>query len=274
MLEARLNEAGLLKKIIDAIKDVVSDCLFDFSDEGLKLQAMDSSHVSLCTLHLERDAFESFRCDKPLSLGISLSSFGKVLKCSRDNDTLTLKADDPKDVLHVMFENDSQDKIMDFTIKLMNLQEEALGIPDQDYMAKVEMPTAEFSKIIRDLSALGDTCSISCTKEGVKFSVQGEIGSAAITVRNSQPTADEKVKGTTLEISQPVDLTFALRYLKFFTQASPLSDRVSFGLASDVPLMVEYAIKPVKEDKDDETSSHNSKLQFYLAPKIDENTQA
>lgn len=270
MLEARLTQAGLLKKLIDAIKDVVTDCLFDFSDEGMKLQAMDSSHVSLCTLHLEREAFESFRCDKPLSLGIKLASLAKVLKCSKDDDTLTLKADDPKDVIHLMFENQAQDKIMDFTIKLMEIEEESLGIPDQDYQAKVEMPSLEFSKIIRDLAALGDTCSIGCTKEGVKFGVDGEIGKASITVRASQPTIDEKKKGTSLEISEAVDLTFALRYLKFFTQASSLSSRVSFSLASNVPLMVEY---PIITTDDEDGTPGQSKLQFYLAPKIDDEAQ-
>ena len=71
MLEARLNEAGLLKKIVEAMKDLVNEYSFEFSDEGMKMQAMDSSHVSLCVLHLERESFESYRCDRTISLRLS-----------------------------------------------------------------------------------------------------------------------------------------------------------------------------------------------------------
>lgn len=35
----------------------------------------------------------------------------------------------------------------------------------------------------RDLSSIGDTVAIGVTKDGVRFSTQGDIGSANITVR-------------------------------------------------------------------------------------------
>lgn len=271
MLEARLTEAGLLKRIVDAIKDLVTDCSFEFSDEGMKMQAMDSSHVSLCALQLDRDAFESFRCDRAIPLGLSLASLSKILKCARDDDTLTMKAGEQKDILTLMFENKSQDKIMDFNIKLMEIEEEALGIPDQKYDARVEMASGEFAKTIRDLSQLGDSCSIGCTKEGVKFSVDGEIGAANVTIRSSEASIDSEKTGTSLSISTPVELGFSLRYLKSFTQATPLSSRINFSMAGDVPLMLEYPITPPK--RDEEAPTPKGMLQFYLAPKIDDDTQ-
>ena len=272
MLEARLSEAGLFKRLIDAVKDLVTDCSFEFSDEGMKMQAMDASHVSLCVMNLDRDAFESYRCDRVINLGLSLSSLSKILKCSRDDDVLTLKAGEQTDLLTLLFENKAQDKTMDFNIKLMEIEEETLGIPDQKYEARVEMPSAEFAKTIRDLSVLGDTCGIGCTKEAVKFAVEGEIGSANITLRNSEPSIDGKKKGTALSVSSPVELTFALRYLKIFTQATSLASRVNFSMASDVPLVLEYPIIPGVADGDE--PEQKGKLCFYLAPKIDDDTQA
>ena len=52
------------------------------------------------------------------------------------------------------------------------------------------MPSGEFSRIMKDLASIGDTVVISVTKDGVKFSTSGDIGSANITVR--QHTAVEK----------------------------------------------------------------------------------
>ena len=39
-----------------------------------------------------------------------------------------------------------------------------------------------------------------------------------------------------IEMNEPVQLTFALRYLNFFTKATPLSPTVTLSMSADVPL--------------------------------------
>ncbi len=107
MFEARLQQASILKKILEAVKDLVTDANFDCSSSGIALQAMDSSHVALVSLLLRSDGFEHFRCDKTLTLGINLNSFSKILKCSGNDDIVTLKAEDSTDVITFMFESPS-----------------------------------------------------------------------------------------------------------------------------------------------------------------------
>lgn len=80
MFEARLIQGSLLKKVLEAIKDLVTDANFDCSAQGFALQAMDSSHVSLVSLLLRADGFEHYRCDRGLSMGMNLSNFAKMLK--------------------------------------------------------------------------------------------------------------------------------------------------------------------------------------------------
>jgi proliferating cell nuclear antigen len=77
MFEARLLQGNLLKKVIEAIKELVTDANFDCTESDFSLQAMDSSHVSLVALKLERDGFEHFRCDKPISMGMHLWHAGE-----------------------------------------------------------------------------------------------------------------------------------------------------------------------------------------------------
>ena len=64
MFEARLVQGSVLKKILDAVKDLVTDANFDCSETGFSLQAMDSSHVALVALLLRADGFEHYRCDR------------------------------------------------------------------------------------------------------------------------------------------------------------------------------------------------------------------
>ena len=84
-------------------------------------------------------------------------SMAKILKCAGNDDILTLKADDVGDSLTFMFESPKQDKISDFELKLMNIEQDRLGIPDTQYDAEVTLSSGEFQRICRDLTILGDT---------------------------------------------------------------------------------------------------------------------
>lgn len=82
MFEARLPQGAVLKKLVEALKELVTDGNFDVSSTGISLQAMDSSHVCLVSLQLQEDGFEHFRCDRNLSMGIHLANLSKILKCA------------------------------------------------------------------------------------------------------------------------------------------------------------------------------------------------
>ena len=218
-------------------------------------------------------------------------------------------------------ENQSQDRISDFELKLMDIDSEHLGIPDTEYKCQIKMyaastapitsrrtprhcqpahrpthpfrdrPAGEFQRICRDLAILGDTVTIAVSKDGVKFSVAGEMGSGNMTLRQNSSVDTKEEEQVTIQMEEPVTLNFALRYLNFFTkvrprtapartapaphgtlrhscvyrrsplastQATPLSSTVILNLSKDVPLVVEYRI---------EETGH---IRYYLAPKIED----
>jgi len=253
MFEARLAKAGIFKKLLDAIKDLVTDANFDCTTNGISLQAMDSAHVSLVALLLRRDGFEQYRCDRNLSLGIRLESLTNILKCANNDDVLTIKADDNGD--NVTFTFESKNMVSDFELKLMDIETEHLGIPDTEYKAVVKMPSPQFQRIIKNLTVMGDTVIISTSKSGVKFSVTGEEKGNIIV---KQGTEDESGEPTTVDLKEDVSLTFALRYLNFFTKATALSTHVTLSLSTEVPLVVEYQIEDL------------GYVRYFLAPKIED----
>ncbi|XVF83854.1 hypothetical protein PTKIN_Ptkin16aG0526800 [Pterospermum kingtungense] len=257
MLELRLTEAGLLKRVLESIKDLVNDANFDCSASGFSLQAMDSSHVALVSLLLRSDGFEHYRCDRTISMGLNLSNMAKILRCASNDDIVTIKADDGGDAVTFMFESPSQDKISDYEMKLMDIDSEHLGIPETEYKAIVRMSGSEFARICKDLSTIGDTVIISVTKEGVQFSTKGDIGTASIICRQNT-AVDNEEEATVIEMEEPVSLTFALRYLNAFTKATPLAGQVTISLSYDMPIVVEYKMVNV------------GYIRFYLAPKVDE----
>ena len=165
MLEARLEQADLLKKVVDAIKDLVQDCNFDCNDSGIALQAMDNSHVALVSMMLKAESFSPYRCDRNVALGVNLTSLTKVLRAASSEDILTIKAEDAPDVLNLVFESSESDRLSEYDLKLMDIDQEHLGIPDTEYAATISMPSADFRKICQDLMLLSESGMLSCSLE-------------------------------------------------------------------------------------------------------------
>jgi len=260
MFECTLVQGDLFKKIIAAISDLVQDGNFMCDANHISFQGMDSSHVSLVALSLKKDGFNDYRCDRDLTLGINFASLSKVLKCMGSKDKMMIRADDDADAATFIFESPSEDKISTFELKLMDIDSEQLGIPETQYKCVIQLSSSEFQRICRDLSAIGDTVVISATKEGVKFSVSGDIGSGDMTLKHNDSTNadDDESEKTLIELDEPVTQTFALRYLNSFTKATALSKSVTISMGPDVPLVTEYKV------------AEFGYVRYYLAPKIDE----
>ena len=193
--------------------------------------------------------------------GVNMTTMNKILRCSAANDIITLQAIERADTLTFTFESENQEKVADYEMKLMNLDQEHLGIPDTDYACVVKMPSQEFQKIIKDLCQFGENVVITCTKQGIQFATAGDIGSANIKLCQCS-NADEPEKDVIIDMTEPVTLSFSLRYLNLFAKATPLSPRVILSLSPDVPLVVEYKIGDI------------GYVQYFLAPKIDEQGDA
>lgn len=262
MFEARLIQGQLLKKILDAVKDLVNEASWDCSPTGMALQAMDTSHVSLVAASLKAEAFDKYRCDKPVMLGTNLPNFFKFLKCAGNDDVITLRAGDECDKVTLLFEDKNNTESSEYELKLINLDNEYLGIPEQEYTVDIEMPSSKFQRICRDLNQIGDNVTISCVKESVRFSISGDLGTGSVNLAQSHD-ADKPEEGVSIKMLEPICLSFSLKYLIHFSKAAPLSSRMKLSLKTDAPLVVSFGIK---NEEDDEIGY----LRYYLAPKMDD----
>merc|ERR1712190_487751 len=192
------------------------------------------------------------------SLGMNVDSLGKILKMCSPNDSIKVRAQNDADSVNFQCESGDDDRIADFDLKLMQIESEHMEIPEQHYKVVARLPSGEFQKICKDLKEFGETMQMSASKEGIKFSVQGDVGSGNVMLKpRESEKPEEKV---TLTVHEPVTATFALRYLVNFAKAAPLCGVVELGLGPDAPLSVKYDLE----------NPENGYMQFCLAPKIDE----
>ena len=111
---------------------------WDCNDKGITLQAMDSAHVCLVSVQLSADGFDKYTCERNVSLGVDMDSMSRVLRCAANNDIISIAAEGTSpDTLKFTFEAIEQERVSEYQMKLMNIEEEHLDIPDTEYSATV-----------------------------------------------------------------------------------------------------------------------------------------
>lgn len=88
------------------------------------------------------------------------------------------------------------DRIAEYDMKLMDIDADTLNIPETEYDARVTMLSTEFSRIVRDLSQLGESVRIEVSKEGVRFASDGEAANGSVLLRQSDGS---HISGTTIK---------------------------------------------------------------------------
>jgi len=250
-----LKNGDVLVKIVAALSEIVKDVNIDCRELGMSLQAMDSSHVALISMLLRAEGFEPWECQESCQLGIHVEHLTRLLRCMHSKDSLEMNYADGEE-LEFIFKNQTEDRVAHFSLKLMEIDAEHLGIPETDYKTCVRMSSTEFMRICRDLS-FGDTLVIKVTKDEISFSAMGELGCGTMSMRNSTATDEEESEATLIDSREDITQSFALRYLQNFTKATPLSKIVTLRMTLDIPLLVEYKIDEL------------GYIRYYLAPKID-----
>ena len=196
-------------------------------------------------------------------MGINLTSFAKILKCAGTEDSVKISANDVgADVADFIFENSTADRVAHFQLKLMDIDSDHMGVPENaEYAAVINMPSNEYRRIFTDLSVIGDTITVEATKQMVSFYVKGDIGKGSLSIQQSDGADDDK-NPITINVQEPVKMTFPGRYLTMFTKAVPISNNVTLCLQADNPLAVEFALP-----------DEHGYVRYFLAPKIDESEE-
>lgn len=126
------------------------------------------------------------------------------------------------------------------------------SLESQEYSCVVKMPFGKYARICQELSHVGDAVVISCAKDGMKFSESEKMEMETLSCHKQVLL----IKKLQTEMKESVQLTSALRYLNFYTKATPLSPIVTHRISVDVPLVAEHKITDMVQ------------LKYFLAPQI------
>lgn len=257
MFKARLDDASVLKKVIDAIKDLINDVNFICTDEGIQMQAMDTSHVALICLTLLADGFSVYECSEHFTLGLNVSILAKILKCAESGDSVILEAEPSGDTLSITLESANGGRQSVFEITRLSIESDGIEIPDVEYSCSVTMPCGVFTRVVRDIATFDETCVVSIKEGVVSFGVKNNMSQITIDLKEDK-TSKKKEEHLSINVSDAVKQLFAVRYLSQFAKTSGISDQVGIFMSEGTPLYVTYDMGSI------------GSVGYYLAPKIED----
>lgn len=246
-LEIKTVQASAFKVLIEALKELLIDTCIEFDESGMKIMAMDNSHIVLVHLKLEATRFEYYKCDGKLSIGINMLNLHKLIKTINSNDTLTLFIDScDMNHLGIKIENGEKNTKTTYKLILLDLDNPKISIDPAEFNSVLTLPSSDFQKICRDMHNLSDFVEVKNINNQLIFTCKGDFCCQETILSDNDNGMYSINNKNENEIIQGV---FNLKYLVLFTKCTNLCNTVEMYLKNDYPLIIKYSVASLGEIK-------------------------
>ena len=235
-----------IRNLCVSIKDIVTDINVTFTQEGMKIINFDKTHTILVNVVIHARNFEQYICkpEKIIICANSLQLF-KLIQTMSNDDTLTMyiEQSDYNDGivsnLGLQYDNGNIKQYYIQKLRLIEPDTEELIIPDVEYTTIINLPTADFQKIIRDMNGISDRIEIKSVGNDIIFSCDGAFASSKIYRSESDGNLNFVQKSPATTIIQG---EFSLKSLSHFIKCTPLCSHLEMYLGNDLPLIIKYDV--------------------------------
>lgn len=245
-VEIKTVQSGAFKILVEALKELLTECSFEIDSTGVKLMSMDTSHIVLVHLKLDACKFESFYCDQKRVIGVNMINFYKLIKTINSNDTLTLFMEEGN-MNHLGIRIENQEKMTRTTYKLnlMDLDKQDLNIDPAAFNNVITLPSNDFMKLIRDMNNIADCVEIQNMKNQLIFNCVGDFCQQETVLSDNE----KKMQCSTSDNEEIVQGVFSLKYLNMFTKCTNLCNTVFLYFRNNYPLICKYMVASLGEIK-------------------------
>lgn len=270
-----------LYKFFKAVSPIINYFTINIENDGISILQMDSAHVSVLDLFIDKDDFSEYYYKNSGTIMVSADNLCKALSLSEkiDSITLSLKNNNSNKLL-INFSNESRNSKM--SINLLEPEDSEISVPSIDFNVEIDMSIGRFIKICKNLSQFGSKTikfKSNSDKQEINIYGEGDLGGIEITLKETDKVVKRKInikkkKEDSFELEtksvsgqkeitinnfvENITNTFSLDFVSKILSMSSLSSRVNIGLSNEMPMEIEMHF------------FKNSYLNYYIAPKIDD----
>lgn len=241
------------RTLMTALKDILVETNITFQPDGIRIINIDKSQTILAHLHLAAENFEFYECKKErIIIGVNMTHLFKLINSIDNDDTLTIYIENGDYVdgivshLALKFENGDIKQCKTQKLRLIEPEPGELEYPDVKYSSVINLPSADFQKIIRDLSCISDKLEIKSVGNELIFKCSGQFASAEIHRAESDGNMSFVAHQEPKKIIQG---EFSLKNLSYFIKCTNLCPQIELYLENDLPLVVKYNVASLGEMK-------------------------
>jgi proliferating cell nuclear antigen len=241
-LQLKTTQTERLRKIFEAIVNLVDEVTLKVEPERITIRAMDPAHVALVDFEMKKDAFDEYKIKEPIELTLDLKTVVNVLK--RVEQELVIKLKEGVNALTFLSEGTVKKR---FDIPLIEASEENLKVPGITFETEVEMDSTLFKNAIADASVIGEYVTMKVEGDAFFFNTKAEENEVEIRVDKENCISFKK---------KDAKSHFSLEYLQDMAKISDIINKVKIALGNDLPLKLDF--------EDDYT-----KVVLFLAPRVE-----
>ena len=246
VLTIKTVQIAPFRTLMTALKDILLETNITFQPDGIRVINMDKSHTILAHLYLPSQNFEFYECKKSkIVIGVNMFHLFKLINSIDNDDTLTIYIENSDYVdgivshLALKFENGEIKQCKTQKLRLIEPEPEELEYPDVKFSSIINLPSADFQKIIRDLSCISEKLEIKSVGNELIFKCSGQFASAEIHRAESDGSMGFVLKQDSSKIIQG---EFSLKNLGYFIKCTNLCSQIEVYLENDLPLVVKYDV--------------------------------
>jgi len=240
-------QGSTIRGVLETLKDVVYEACFKFTRDGIKLITLDSSKKSLVYLNLHSESFDTYSCESDMVIGVNLASFTKLLKSVNKNIiTFFVEKNNPYS-LGLVIESHEKKRVSIFRVPVLDIEFSDMRYPEMDFDATLQLQSADFQKLCRELAVVGDIVDIQT--DGLNISMGssgGALGTEQMTefCTNSDSDTETETESTEpMKKKQRIEAIggrFEMKYLTLFSKSATLSPFMNVCMAKAKPLVLQY----------------------------------
>jgi len=246
VLTIKTVQIAPFRTLMTALKDILLETNITFEPDGMRIINMDKSHTILVHLFLASQNFEFYECKKDkIIIGVNMFHLFKLINTIENDETLTIYIENSDYVdgivsyLTLKYENGEIKQCKTQKLRLIEPDPEELQYPDVTFSSIINLPSADFQKIIRDLSCISDKLEIKSVGNELIFKCSGQFASAEIHRAESDGSMGFVLKQDSSKIIQG---EFSLKNLGYFIKCTNLCSQIEVYLENDLPLVVKYNV--------------------------------
>jgi proliferating cell nuclear antigen len=222
-------DANVFRSIFDVLGKIIDEAKLNFTEEGMRVRAMDPANVALIDIKFPRESFTEYEIEGEATVGLNLSIVLKLLKRAKRGDRLDIEADGERVKISII-------GVIKREFELRNLEVITPEIPEAslELDIKLSLLVDPLRQALKDLELVGETVTLTYDgEEKVILSGKSETRYTMELTKESGALID-------LEAKNKGEATYSVDYLLNVLSLVKVADTVRLEFSNQMPLRLEF----------------------------------